>query len=193
MKFIRLFPDTLALTLSLLIGLSLLFIVYQKQGRENFLKQKSWLAFNGIVLIVLVERLWRPGVQLTLNFVYPGLLSLIWLLRLVDLDRFDRKSAQHRILLKLPFLVALIVMTITNHVGELFGFITMCVSFVVVQILTFNKEKISRGLICADISLILVLVLSYNFGELRNYTWYLTICFQLGMFFHSRDGSKIEA
>ncbi len=193
MKFIRLFPDTLPLSLSLLMGLSLIFIFSLKQDYKSLSRHKDWVTFNLLLVVVLVERWWQPGIQLTLNFVYPGLISLVWMLRLVDLDRFDRNSVERRILLKLPFLVALIIMTITNHVSELFGFIAMCVSFVVIQILTFDKEKLSKGLICADIGLILTLVLSYNFEEQRNIFWFLTFCFQLGMYIHSRNGSEIEA
>lgn len=192
MKFIRLFPDTIPLVLTLLMGLSLICWRSLKGGNLTLKTHKDWLVFNGLLIIILLERLIRPGVQLTLNFVIPGLLSLVWLMRLVDLDLGTQEKVYSRILLKLPFLIALIIMTITNHIGELYGLIGLCVVFVIIQILTHKEDNVRVWKICADVSLILTFVLSYTFGELRNYFWYLTLLFQLGMFFDSRNGPAIE-
>jgi len=192
MKFIRLFPDTIPLVLTLLMGLSLLLWSTFKSGNPTLKTHKGWVAFNGVLIVMLLERLFRPGVQLTLNFVVPGLLSLVWLMRLVDLELGTREKVYSRILLKLPFLMALIIMTITNHIGELYGLIGLCVAFVVIQILTYKEGSVRVWKISADVALILTFVLSYTFGELRNYFWYLTLFFQLGMFLDTRDGSAIE-
>lgn len=193
MQFIRLFPSSLFLVLSLLMGFSLFCVTYFKKGPQTLLRHKDWLVFNFVLIVILLERFFRPGIQLTLNFVIPGLLALIWLVRIVDLDKKDQESVQNRIMMKLPFLVALIIITITNHVSELFGLITLCVSFLVIQIVTYKKENLLSWKSVADISLILTIVLSYNFGEHRNIFWLLTFVFQLGMFLDSRDGSHIEA
>ena len=145
MQFIRLFPSSLSLALSLLVGLSLFCVAYFKRGPQTLLIHKDWLVFNFVLAVILLERYFRPGIQLTLNFVIPGLLALVWLVRIVDLDGKGQENVQHRIMKKLPFLLAMIIITITNHVSEAFGLITLCVSFLVIQILTYKKRVCSVG------------------------------------------------
>lgn len=193
MKFLRLFPSAPYLSTSAICGILLIIYLLISNKEKRVSDLHGWFALLATsVLVILYQCSFLPLAK-QINFSVPAILSLIWTTRMVDLDRNSHERVHLNILRKLPFFISLIVMTVTNHIGDIFGLVAMNIIVLLILFFRFKNKMNKKILFLRDFALIIAVNLSYTFKEAWILFFVTMILYQAAYFIEiKRKWTQIE-
>ncbi|MCO4792502.1 MAG: hypothetical protein KC493_02225 [Bacteriovoracaceae bacterium] len=193
MKFLRLFPSAPYLSASAICGILLIIYLLISNKEKRVSDLHGWFALLATSVLVILYQYSLLPLGKQINFSVPAIMSLIWTTRIVDLDGNSHERVQLNILRKLPFFISLIIMTITNHIGDIYGLVAMNIIVLLILFFRFKNKMNQKLLFLRDFALIIAVNLSYTFKEAWILFFVIMILYQAAYFIEiKRKWTQIE-